>query len=320
MASEKEKKAYHAKNVNRLKELGLSDADIQTYKSLWNNYINDDEYNRIVSDWNTKQESNQAKQAEFDARTPDVLKNDPSFQGLPMDMKEVVLYNYEIQKANDKQKADNLSKALEMATAQADPYWKNMLLIAQDEVLRSFEQAQGDYESSVQRQQNIIQNINQDLMTNKDFLSLEQQSELANLKMNYEVNQERLIEGAANQGLTFSTKRKIAEQRLSEENQGIVESTNRRYNKQLTDLQTASARGSEDAQKEIEDLQRRMGDYTTNIGRSGEKYLGSENLPSLPGYTPIGNIAGDMYEQKVSDIESRKQAIANELNQSSLNY
>lgn len=320
MASAKEKAKYHAKNYARLKALGLSDADIQAYKNIWGDHINDNEYNRIAQQWSIKQESVKQAAAALEARTPDFLKNDPSFQALPTDMKEIAVYNYEVQKANDKQKAEALSKALEMATEQADPYWKSIILVAQDEILRGFEQAQGDFNSSIERQQRIIENINQDLTTNKDFLSLEQQNELANLSRNYQINQENLVQGAAEQGLTFSTKRKLAEQRLAEANVGMVESTNRQYNKQLMDLQNQASRGTEEAQQEIEDLQRRISENTTSLGRKAETYLGTENLPSLPGYQPLGNITGDLYEEKVKDVSQRSNAIYNELTQASLNF
>lgn len=277
------------------------------------------EAKNLLSAWTTKNTISPELQARIDA-LPDTLKNDPSFAALTKDMKEIAVYNYEVQLANDRQKVEALGKALEMATEQADPYWKNILLLAQDEVLRGFEQAEGDYESSVLRQQRIMQNISEDLTSNRDFLTLEQQQELTTLSRNYQVNQEQLIEGAANVGLTFSTKRKIAEQRLSEETQGMVESTNRQYNKQLTDLQKSAERGTEEAQTAIEDLQRNIGDYRTNIGRSAEAYLGTGNLPSLPGYQPLGDITGEMYEEKVKDIEARKQGLYGELTQASLQY
>jgi len=47
----------------------------------------------------------------------------------------------------------------------------------------------------------------------------------------------QIIGTAADAGLTFSTKRKIAEQRLAEDNQGLVESTTRQYNAQLAQLE-----------------------------------------------------------------------------------
>jgi hypothetical protein len=250
---------------------------------------------------------------------PDFLANDPAFKALPRDMQEIAVYNYNIQKANDADKAQKLGIALEQATRMADPYWRNIIMIAQDEVLRGFEQADGDYDSSVQRQQRIVQNINEDLTKNRNFLSLEQQSDLTNISRNYEIAHDQLLDSAAGAGLTFSTKRKIAEKRLSEENQGLVESTSRRYNQQITGLETEAQRGNVEAQKEIEDLQRRIGESKTSMGRSAETYLGSAGLPQLEGYSALGNVPGQIYEDKTRDIAVRQDALYNELTKSSLN-
>jgi hypothetical protein len=291
------------------------------------NYIDNKDYSRVIGAWNkapekTAFEAARAAEAQriaaWEASIPDFLKNDPAFQALSQDQKEIITYNYNIQMTDNAEDAKKLAEALESAKAQAEPYWQNIVAIAQDELLRNFEIAEGDYNSSVQRQQRIIENINQDLSKNKDFLSLEQQADLATLARNYEVSHESLIDSAAGAGLTFSTKRKIAEKRLNEENQGMVESTTRSYNKQIMDLQTEADRGNIEAQKEIENLQRKLGESKTSIGRAGEKYLGTENLPTLPGYNAMGNITGDLYEQKTADIEARKDALYNEATSGSL--
>ena len=67
-------------------------------------------------------------------------------------------------------------------------------------------------------------------------------------------------------------------------------------------------------------MQRGISDYRTNIGRSAEAYLGTSQLPELPGYQPLGDITGQMYEEKVQDVEARKQALYGELTQASLQY
>jgi hypothetical protein len=98
----------------------------------------------------------------------------------------------------------------------------------------------------------------------------------------------------------------------------MVESTNRQYNKQQRDIEIQSQRGILESQKQQEDLQRKFQEQKTSMGRQAETMVGTENLPQLEGYSALGNVAGSMYEEKVRDIEARKQAIANELNQASL--
>jgi hypothetical protein len=253
---------------------------------------------------------------------PDSIKNDPSFQALTPDQQEIVMYNYEVQLANNEAKATALANALSQATAQADPYWKNLFAIATDEILQQFEQAKGDYESSLARQQEIIKNIENDLTNNKQYYTLEQQKELSDLMKGYQSSVEGVIANAADRGLTFSTKRKIAEQKLAEENQGLVESSQRTYNKQMLDLQNEASRGNLQAQQEIADLQRRMQETQQNIGLSAEAKLGTANMPNIPGYvSPISSTnptIGTMGEEKIADIEERKNTIYNDLTNSSL--
>jgi hypothetical protein len=415
------------------------DAHPELRKGDW---IDPQDTQRFIDSWNASPEKTQAEEAQktsalqtrIDA-LPDSLKNDPSFQALPADMKEIAIYNYEIQKANDQDKANKLAIALETATEQADPYWKNIIRIAQDEVLRGVESANGDYTSAMERQQRRILELNQDLERNKDYLSLDQQAELGKLSADlqdkqetyqrnveylgaekaaqlqgaeldyqksiddinrnmdfsteeknaalkkldqqFKIQKDNITQGAAEAGLTFSTKRKIAENRLKESNEGLVESTNRMYNKtmadlqsnleytgsqygqqtgnierqfglklaeegaymdtatrqmqeardklqrdyakQIADLEIEAGRGNTEAQAQMADLQRKLNESVTATGRAGEAYLGTENMPQLEGYAPLGGVTGQVYEDQVKDIEARKQAIYGELNQSSLN-
>lgn len=394
----------------------------------------------ITSAWSNYQEEESAKttaalQTRVDA-LPDSIKNDPTFQNLPPDMKEIAVYNYEVQLANNTQKAEALASALEQATAQADPYWANIIRIAQDSVLRGIEESQGDFTSGVERQQRLIEEINRSLSSNKEFLTLEQQANLASLSadlqdqndtfrrnmeylgaqkaselqgmeldyskqvrdiqsnmsftteekdaalktlaQNFKINTGAITKGAADAGLTFSTKRKLAQQQLDEQNKGMVESTTRQYNKtmadlasnqayatsqyqqgvgnvntqyqyqadtataqnqlaarkiqeereatqrnyakQISDLEADAASGNVEAQAQIADLQRKLQSSIQEAGRSAEAYLGTERTSNIPGYTPLGGVTGTIEEEKIKDVEARKQGIYGELTQASLNF
>lgn len=242
-----------------------------------------------------------------------------TYKNMSEDQQEFISYNYNIAKSDSKEDVKLYQEALKEATAQADPYWKSYLLVAQDEVQRSVEEATKTTEYEVEKNQRLIDSLKENLASNKEYLSLEEQSDLATLAQNYEVNQENLVQGAADTGLTFSTKRKVAEQRLAQTNTGLVESTTRKYNKQIRDLETEAASGSLEAQKEIEELQRKLASNITSIGREAEAKLGSKNLPTISGYTALGNVTGDYYEQKTKDIAERQQAIYDEKSMSSLN-
>jgi hypothetical protein len=470
-------------NIQKLLAAGVSqefiNAELAKGKSglAKGSNIDDKDVEGFLNSWKSSGGATKVAQSDMQTRLdnlPDSIKNDPSFKSLTPDMQEIVIYNYEVQKTNDAEKAKALVTALEQATAQADPYWKNIIRIAQDEVMRAVEEANGDFTSANERQKQRIAEINQDLASNKGYLSLEQQSELANfsadlsdkqqtyerntqylgadkaaqlaklesdynkavddtnsnlkftaeekasalkkLGADFQVNMESMTQGAADAGLTFSTKRRIAEQRLKDENQGLVESTNRTYNKQTADLQAnlayaqqqkalqdqqverdtalkqaeqqqgietarrqtqtsqeqlqreytkkiaeleiEASRGNTDAAAQIADLRRKLNESITSIGREAEKTLGTENLPNIgavsptipapttgigeplptgggefnqdgtpkfydptraksssgiSGYNPLGGITGTIAEEKIKDIETRKNAIYQEL-------
>ncbi len=242
------------------------------------------------------------------------------YQTLSPDQQEFAKYNWNITKSDAKEDIKLYQEALDEATKQAEPYWKSYLLVAQDEVQRAVDEVQKTTQSEVEKNQRVLDSLKENLASNKEFLSLEQQSDLVNLTKNYEVQTEQVVGGAAEAGLTFSTKRKLAEQRLAESQTGLVESTQRKYNKQIRDLTTEAEKGSTEAQKQIEDLKRRMGETITGIGRQAEAKLGTKNIPAISGYAPLGDVSGELYEQKTKDISDRQQALFAEKSRESLTF
>lgn len=255
---------------------------------------------------------------------PEFLKTDPNFMALPDDLKQIAIYTYNIQKQNDETKAKALSAAYDEAVKQADPYWKNVLKIAQDELLNSFSAQKGDYQAIQDRLNQRISELNTDLQSGTEFLNLEQQQELANLALSYTKIRDAIIDTSAQQGLTFSTKRKLAEQQLGAYNTGMVESTKRQYQKQISDLEREVASGNLSAAKDLEEAKRKYNENIVSTGRTAERYLGTEGLPQLEGYQPLGTteapVTGTIYEDKTKDIFARQTALANEANQASLEF
>lgn len=242
------------------------------------------------------------------------------YQKLSPDQQELVKYNFETGRADNKDTAKKLAESLDEATKQAEPYWKSFLEIARDETIRAFTDTENEYGFQKDQLETKIAQIGEDLVKNRDFYTLEQQSDLAKLKQSYEQQRDGVIEDAASRGLTFSTKREVPLKQLSDYNENVVESTNRAYGKKLEDLNTESTRGIQDAQSRIAALDTEKKAKLTDIGREAEQKLGTENLPTLEGYTSLGSVSGDYYENKVKDIEARKQAIFDEKSQTSLNF
>lgn len=242
------------------------------------------------------------------------------YQNLSPDQQELVRYNFETGRADNKDSAKKLAESLDEATKQAEPYWKSFLEIARDETIRAFSDTENEYGFQKDQLEKKILQIGEDLSKNRDFYSLEQQSDLAKLKQSYEQQRDGIIEEAASRGLTFSTKREVPLKQLSDYNANVVESTNRAYGKKLEDLTTESTRAIQDATSRISALDTEKKAKLTDIGREAEQKLGTDNLPTLEGYTPLGSVSGDFYENKVKDIEARKQAIFGEKVQTSLNF
>lgn len=243
-----------------------------------------------------------------------------AYKNLASDQQEFLKFNYVTAKSDSKENIKLLSDALAEATKQADPYWRSFLTVAQDELARSFDAARNTYQYQKAELETKIKNLGEDLARNRDFYSLEQQADLAKLKMSYEQQRDQVVEEAASKGLTFSTKREVPLQQLEDYNRNVVESTNRNYEKKIADMTIQTQQAQEEANREIAQRAKDLETNLTSLGRSAEQKLGSDNLPSLSDYSPLGNISGQFYEDKVADIARRQQAIFNEKAMTSLKF
>jgi len=249
---------------------------------------------------------------------PDEIKNDPAFQGMSDDMQEAIAYNNYIQSQGAEEDIQSWNDALAEARESADPYFNNLLMVAIDEVNRASTKLTGDYASRAQQLQDNLANIQEDLTTNRAYLSLSEQAELTKLSQQYQVELENTQQTMAAKGLTFSTNRSTTEGRLEQSQQGLVESTTRQYGYQMQRLEQEAARGNTAAQTQLDDLKRQLGYDITSIGRGFEQQWGSSSLPQLEGYSPLGGIVGTMAEERTKDIASRREAIYDDATRASL--
>jgi len=236
----------------------------------------------------------QAVSSPAPAASTSTFANDPDYQSLSNDYKQMVDFSYQAMKADEADKIKKLQEALNEATAQAEPYWKNVVTITLDELSRGIAESKGDFVSANENLTRRIQEIQQDLTLNRDSMTLEKQAELSslladltdkeqayqrnvqylgqekagelakleadydnevgsitrdkeyltaeeeqqlkNVQQEFARSRDAVIQAAADSGLTFDTKRAIAEQRVKEANTGMVESTKRQYGKQQAEL------------------------------------------------------------------------------------
>ena len=249
--------------------------------------------------------------------TPKWLAENEQYLTLTPEEQEYMTNYYNVLAIQDEESQNILAKALQDAKDMADPYFAEQIRMAQDELSRAMGQQTDDFASNKRDLELRIEQIDEDLTTGKERLGVDEQAELSRQKRKYEVSLEGLIEGAASRGLTFSSKRALAESRLSTEQSDIVESTKRGFQRQISDLQQAASRGEVGAQNLLEDYERTYGENVTSLIRTAEQTLGTENLPSdlpeLPGISPLGGVVGGLAEDKMQDIKTRADRYAKEL-------
>lgn len=287
-------------------------------KSKYGDRINSNEYKKIKK----KYEKDVKK---FEEEIPDELRSNSSLMNLSYDMKKMAVDLYKIQVENNEDKARKMDQAFDMAVTQADPYWKQIIRIAQDETVRTFDEAKGDYEASALRIERRREELQTDIATNRDRLSLDEQSQLARIDRQYEQTSQNVATAAADAGVTFGTgalARAGKQEAVDVETADIVESTKREYGQQIEDLTIQAQRGEETAREQLDELERTYGSRIQDIGRAAETYLGSERTAALDleGYQQMNDIVGGIEEDRIKDTQVRKETLFNELNQSSLNF
>ncbi len=191
---------------------------------------------------------------------------------------DITTEDYESQQRDLQQRISQLQQDLATGKERltADKQVELARLQAQyDELEISKGTATADFESQEKYLQEKIRRIEEDLTIGKDRLSVDEQAELARLKRGYEVDLENLREAVAQSGLTFSSKRSLAEQRLATEHEDIVESTKREFQRKLQDLQLQAERGDMDAKRQLEEYERQYGETIASLERQQAQYIGA---------------------------------------------
>ena len=242
---------------------------------------------------------------------PESVIGSPSWQALSPDQQTLIKLYYSTANATSEEQKMKLQVALEEAIKVADPYIKEQISIVKDEIDRNVNKIEGDFTSKQAQLSDRVKQIQEDLIYNKDFLSLEQQSDLAQQLKKYKGDLYNLQQGAAEAGLAFSSPRTQAEQQLKEEQQGMAESTRRKYAQSQRELQVGSERNVQALQQNLADLERARKEGLTELQRKAETTLGSAGAPAVAGVTPLGGITGAIPEQKGQYVTDWTQRFSN---------
>ena len=231
------------------------------------------------------------------------------YKSLPPESKDFVDIAYNLIEVGGEAEAKFFANAVAQAQAIADPYYKTQLSLAGAEVLGAIAEKNNDFETRKEVIERVRDELMQDVSSNKEFLTLEQQADISRNIRQYDEDLLTIADEAAEKGLTFATgarSRALAESRRGEQFQDVIQSGQRRFNFQIKELELKAARGDTSAQKELEALTGQKGFALQQIGRAAEEVLGSANVPAIPGFTPTGSALGKIEEEKrrttISDV------------------
>lgn len=247
------------------------------------------------------------------AVTGDVaFKNSDAYKLLDDESKAFVDSVYNLLTVGGEQEAKIFAKAIDQAKKIADPYYSAVLTLAKGDVEAKVAQINNDYEGQYEAINRAKSQLLEDVKTNKDFLTLEQQAELSTAARNYDDDVQTIRDVAASKGITFSTgrfSREEAEQQRKLQYQDVTESSNRQYNFKISELEKSAARGDTEAQKQLENLKANKGFALGSVARSAEATLGTEATRGITGLSDqplVGGVTGSIAEEKnkaiVSDV------------------
>ena len=204
-------------------------------------------------------------------------------------------------------------EALTIAGEQSDLYFGEQLNIFKD----AFSDAMGTLTSDLEAREKDLtvrtQRLKDDLETQKGDLSIEQSAELARRIESYDITLENTRNIMASRGLSSSSIRSQAEERLATSQEDIIESTKRSYARSLRSAELTESRGLEDVGRAQKELTRNVKEGRTSAVKTAEQYWGTDKLKSLgtlgglnlSDYAFGGVSQGTVGQSQVTDIAGK---------------
>jgi len=232
-----------------------------------------------------------------DKAVQDILNN----TNISADQKALLQKFFETISTNDVATANKIIAGFNAATEYSSPYFKAQTLIATDALSRAIGASEGDLAFNEKKLRDTLNDLQATTSASKDQLSFQHSQELKKLADSYKVDLENTQQNLASLGKTSSSVRTQSEQLLSEQNQGLVESSTRQFSYQTGNLDRSLAGTTRDVSQSLAYLQdKATQDRIANL-RKTEEQVGSSVLSSL-GYTGLlGNVGGDIPRRQVTD-------------------
>lgn len=233
------------------------------------------------------------------------FKNTDAYKGLSAEDQSFIDMAFNLVNIGGEDEARRVADAIKAAKQIADPYYKSQLTLALGEIGSTIAGLNQDYETKAEIIRRTQSELAEDVVTQKDFLTLEQQSDLARVTRQYDDDILKIRDIAAERGITISTgyrSREELERGRTTELQDVIESSGRQFNFRIADLERRVARGDVEAAKQLESLTGRRTLALQDIGRTAEAKLGTANVPIGTGHPPVGGVTGQLEEEKRQNI------------------
>lgn len=228
------------------------------------------------------------------------------YPGLSADQRTAITNIFNTVVAGDSQKAQQLAEGIITATQFSDPYFKAQSRLVLDSLSQGFAQNEGDLAYKEKSLQNSLDALLQDTTASKDYLDFNKRQQLDSLARQYKTQLSTTRDSLAATGFTSSSRRARSEELLSEQNEGLVQSTNKQFEYQSGNLDRQMGQANTQAQTDLARYQELAQQGRTSLLSQAEQKLGTEGLsqinPSfLNGYTPIGQIPGTINQEQARD-------------------
>lgn len=230
--------------------------------------------------------------------------NSPAYLALSLELRELVNLGYSSfigTPAQQRAFADALTQAQELA----DPYAKSQIGLFKAEYGTAIAKITSDFAAQKEILERTRTELVENLVSGKEFLSLEQQAEMARTLKGYDEDLLTIADQAAEKGITFATgerSRVLAEERRGTQFQDVTQSSRRRHNFQVKELELKAARGDESAKKQLASLEAGRGFDLERIGLAAERVLGSSGVPISEGFRPVGGALGSIEQERRKSI------------------
>lgn len=222
-------------------------------------------------------------------------------QNLSADQKQAIQSIYQAVGTNDVSKAQQISGAISAAYGQSDPYFKAQIALSLDALNAGIQGKENDLAYQIQQQRNTLTDIQNQTAAAKDKLSFDASQQLQGLATKLEQDLETNRNNLAATGFTNSTRRVQTEGYINQANDQAVASTNHTLAYNLGQQDNALNAAQRDDALNIQHLQDVAKAGELSLYRTAEGQVGSSNLPSVPGLTPLSGVGGDIPKAQATD-------------------